>query len=363
VRSSNGKQAETEKEVEARSPAEADRMRIALRAELAERLEAAQGPSRRKRSNELVSSYALDWLERRAPKLRPSTRARYGDAITKLIASIGHMEVRDVRRQHIEDWHNGLTGAPPTVNAELAVAKAIFASAIEDHDLTRSPAASVTPRPDDREVSRKAFSADEIRAVLTALREGAKTRTWYPLTLTLLLTGARFGEAAALRWEDVDEATGQITIRRAQWRGEVGPTKTRRVRVVAMHPELARVLREHRLELVRSQHARVSSGYVFPAGRTELHTQASPLGRVIRAACKAAKVEPPSRLVHALRRGFNDAVRRVADGDVVRSMTGHVTPAMTTEYSTIESGEKARAVRKGFARLLGSAAGTKSRRR
>jgi hypothetical protein len=84
---------------------------------------------------------------------------------------------------------------------------------------------------------------------------------------------------------------------------------------------------------------------VFPADRTTLHTQAGPLGRVLRAACAEAGIAPPARLVHALRRAFNDLTRAVAGGEVVRSMTGHVTPAMTEHYSTVRLEEKRAAVR------------------
>lgn len=362
ARRPDGRLAEVEREIEARNPAEAAAQRIRLRDDLAARLEADRAPSHPTRSDASVSDYATSWLQRRRSKLRPSTRSRYQDAIAKLNVGLGAMRMCDVRHVDVEAWHNALEGAPPTVNAELAIAKAMFREAARDLDLRRSPAIDVTRRPDNRERARQAFSPAELRAVFEALRSREKLRPWYPLTLTLLSTGARFGEASALRWEDLSEAEGTITIRRAHWRGEVAATKTRNVRVVPVLPELVRVLRDHRRELVASEHPNVASGFMFPAERTVLHTQSGPLGKVLRDACTAAGVAPPARLVHALRRGFNDALRVVATGEVVRAMTGHVTPAMTESYSTVQLAEKRVAVRRGLAHVVGPAGGAGPRR-
>jgi integrase len=136
--------------------------------------------------------------------------------------------------------------------------------------------------------------------------------------------------------------------------------RARRVPEIPLHPTLVVVLREHRRALVAVQHPGLASGYVFPAERTLLHPQASPVNRVIGEACRRAKVAPPARKLHALRRAFSDALRRVAPGDVTRSMTGHVTEAMTRHYSTITTDEKRFAVEAAFAFLpaqVGAAGG------
>lgn len=54
----------------------------------------------------------------------------------------------------------------------------------------------------------------------------------------------------------------------------------------------------------------------------------SPLRDVLDAGCKKAKIE--RRFTpHGLRPTANDLLRRVAGGDVVRSILGHATPQMT----------------------------------
>ncbi len=65
----------------------------------------------------------------------------------------------------------------------------------------------------------------------------------YPLILFLADTGARFGEAAAIRWSDLDLESGTARIARSFSSGvQLGPTKTGRSRVVELSQRLRRVL-------------------------------------------------------------------------------------------------------------------------
>ncbi len=62
--------------------------------------------------------------------------------------------------------------------------------------------------------------------------------------------------------------------------------------------------------------------------------------------------------LHGLRRTFNNLSRQVAGDIVTRSMTGHVTDAMTEHYSFVESEEKMAAVT-SISRLLQGGSGAK----
>ncbi len=89
----------------------------------------------------------------------------------------------------------------------------------------------------------KVLSAEEVRGLLTVTQRDFPR--FYPLILFLADTGARLGEASALRWEDVDLESGTARIWRSYSSGErLGPTKTGRERVVELSSRLCRVLAE-----------------------------------------------------------------------------------------------------------------------
>jgi integrase len=89
----------------------------------------------------------------------------------------------------------------------------------------------------------KVLSAEEVRALLAVARR--ESPRFYPLILFLADTGARLGEASALRWEDVDLESGTARICRSYSSGErLGPTKTGRERIVELSSRLCRVLAE-----------------------------------------------------------------------------------------------------------------------
>ncbi len=87
----------------------------------------------------------------------------------------------------------------------------------------------------------KVLAAAELEGVLE-IAEASYPRH-FPLVLFLADTGARFGEAAALRWGDVDLAGGTARIARSFSSGvKLGPTKTGRARVVELSKRLCAAL-------------------------------------------------------------------------------------------------------------------------
>jgi integrase len=171
------------------------------------------------------------------------------------------------------------------------------------------------------------LSAQELGTVLGAVKK--LTPQHYPLVATLAFTGLRFGEASALRWEDIDDAAGLIRIRRAQWRGRISTTKTGKTRSVPLVPELAVVLREHHERLAKG----LGEGWVFPSNVGKLHPK-EVLRKPLKKALKAAGIERHFTQ-HGFRRTFNNLSRQIAGEIVTRSITGHVTQAMTEHYSHV----------------------------
>jgi integrase len=146
-------------------------------------------------------------------------------------------------------------------------------------------------------------------------------REWFGFFAFLLLTGARRGEAAGLRWEDIDLSRRLVTIRRSY----NAPTKSGKARTVPISEELVAILVEHR---ARSPWA---GALVFPNPESgEALTPDLKIGTLLDSACKAAGI---TRMrVHDLRHG-HASLWLMAGGslaDVQRNL-GHSTPVLTSE--------------------------------
>ena len=160
----------------------------------------------------------------------------------------------------------------------------------------------------------------------------------------MALTGLRFGEATALKWDDLDADAGIIRVRRAQWHGVVSTTKTGTSRTVPLVGALADILQKHRAGLLARQVKGLGDGWVFPDPRGDLQRSSFlrfPLQRALKGCGITKRVS-----VHGLRRTFNNLARQVAGDIVTRSITGHVTVAMTEHYSHVDAREKLAAASK-----------------
>lgn len=74
----------------------------------------------------------------------------------------------------------------------------------------RAKHVGATLKPDSNRRTRT-LSNQELQSILTALAE--RDQAAYAITLFCALTGCRFGEAAALQWQDVDLGRGECTFR------------------------------------------------------------------------------------------------------------------------------------------------------
>lgn len=119
-------------------------------------------------------------------------------------------------------------------------------------------------------------SSDEVRTVIEYLL--ATDPDWGTLVAVIAWTGCRRGEAAGLRWEDVDFKQSNLMIRRSvaavPGGSQVKGTKTGDTRRIAIGPKTVKLLKDHKKDCdVRAKgcDAKVElSSYIFspdPAGR------------------------------------------------------------------------------------------------
>jgi integrase len=294
-----------------------------------------------------LGDYATLWLASRIVGLKASSSSRYAEVLdTYVLPYLGDFFVDRITESDVRGWQARLarkrSGA--TVNGALVMLRMVLEDAVEEFDLPKNPSRRIrrlpVRRPTDEEPN--LLTGAELGRVLTWL--AAKEPDHHPLAATLALTGLRYGEATALKWADLDADAGIIRVRRAQWHGVVSTTKTGTSRTVPLVGDLADTLQKHRARLLACQAAGLGEGWVFPGpggGLLRPNALRFPLRRALKGCGVTKRVS-----VHGLRRTFNNLARQVAGEIVTRSITGHVTAAMTEHYSHVDAREKLAAASK-----------------
>lgn len=324
------------------------------REELERGLSASAAP--RVRLRDFVPSWLRGRIE--AGKLKPSSAAKIAVVYDLHIATseIADLHIDDITPDDIDRWLDGLRrkryapgkGAAAkrkgekvrgysstTIRGYYRVLRTIITAATARARLPNPCAAVESPMATSR--NDNFLTRDELPKVLAHVEQSSPA--WYPAVLLDVLTGLRWGELSALRWDDVDEAQEVIRVSRGNYRGTaIDSTKTGTVKLVPLLPVVAEALRVYRRRMVAAQHPGLQAGWIFPNEAGNLH-KGAPLRKVLDEACAAASV---GRRVtpHGLRHTANDLLRRVASAEVTRAIVGHATEQMTHHYSHVDENEK-----------------------
>lgn len=331
------------------------------------RRKAAQDKTSRMRWRDYATRWAIEHL----PTVEPSTRARYKTGIAHLNRGFGDHFVDALEPRGLRTWFREQLSeyAPATINGWIVTMRLVLDDAIPEGLLKANPARAVKVLPAGTATGRRAvaLSANQFRRFVSALEELMRLERIAhgagAMILTLAWTGARIGEARALRWEDWRD--GELHIQRALWRHYVKATKDKDPRSVAVVEPLAEVLKEHRRRLLAMEHPGLVSGLMFPSSLQSARAGASRRGEdslswfksgsCLRApllqVCKRAEL--PEMSPHALRRTWEKLMRKAeVDGMVRRSIAGWRTDTAQMIYSDVDSEDRAAAGR-AMLRLVG----------
>lgn len=213
---------------------------------LAEKLAAA------KRGEELISgsmtvdSWYAQWKATyKDPKgLTKKSLGMYDEKYNGYIKPrIGYMKLRDVKDTHLQKILNGESGKSKShVEKIRRVLREMFSRARKSRLIAYDPSEDLE-LPAAKDGSHRSLT-DEERAILLKVAETHHAGLYI---LTLLYTGMRPGEAAALNWADVDFKANMIHIHAALESGSnhiKGPKTEAGVRDIPIHAALLPRLRE-----------------------------------------------------------------------------------------------------------------------
>jgi integrase len=251
----------------------------------------------------------------------------------RFLAFFGDRPLNQVTPQRIEEYKAGRKGfvKDATINRELACLKTIFSKAVLWGYAGDNPVKKVKLFREELKPV-KVLSAEERRRLLAESPEFMR-----PIIVAALKTGMRKGEIRNLKWLDVDMATQNIHVRR---------TKSGRMRVLPIHPELHEVMQG--LYLVRK------SEFVFVGEHGQKLEEGSQLRTSFEAA--ARKAELGNFTFHDLRHNFaSELVMKGPDLPTVQEYLGHSSLTMVQRYSHLSE-----SIRRSTIQLLGRDLSSKS---
>ncbi len=217
---------------------------------LAEKLAAAKRGEETIGGSMTVDAWFAQWLDTyKVPKgLIEHSLNGYRSMYTRYLhPRIGRLRLRDVRDVHLQKILNEQAGMSSSHVIRLRqVMQGMFRRARQSRLIAYDPA-EMLELPESRTGRRRSLT-DEERAALLAVADTHPAGLW---ALTLLYTGMRPGESAALRWVDVDFDHGEIHIHAAKEAGAMrikAPKSAAGVRDIPIHAQLLPRLRAERGE-------------------------------------------------------------------------------------------------------------------
>ena len=253
----------------------------------------------------------------------------------QIVPHLGEIHLQRLRPADIAAWHQALgrtaLGAKSIQHAHGLLRTALgYAAKIEV--VERNVAAIITP-PAAARVEVEILNAEQIAETLRKL----KGRPMYPIVALALGTGARRGELAALRWDDLDLDGATVRIERALEQTKEGirvkGTKTAAGRRTVSLPAFAvEALRDHRRQTLELRLA-VGAG-ALPVGAPVFGdiegTWPNPHTITLRWRAAVTRLGLPKITFHALRHSHASALI-AANLDVVSvsKRLGHANPALT----------------------------------
>jgi integrase len=285
-----------------------------------------------------------------AQNQKPSTIAAKRTILkTHLIPLLGSRRLNEIRNEDVSRLLQCLADrTPKTKNNTLTVLSVLLKKAIEWEDstgLTKMPCKIKLLKVP--KVKERPFHSFESYERLVRVAKGVGWRS-YLIVLFGGDAGLRLGEIMALEqddlriWHDGVKWCGQITVARAEWKGQVGPPKGGQTRYVPMTQRLISAVRENQLR---------SNGRVVVQDDGSYMTMKTIQLSVARAA-KRAGVKSG---VHILRHTFcSHLAMKGAPARSIQQVAGHVDLATTQRYMHLQTG----AVEAAIALLEGQVTGT-----
>jgi integrase len=181
----------------------------------------------------------------------PATARSYSLASNNFIGILGDMPLQQLTSKHVSDFkvRRMQMVSPSSVNVDLRALRAQFSVLLEWEWITRNPFEKVKllriPETDT-----PFLNEEQIGVVVASIKKAELKH----VVLFAYYTGCRLGEILHFRWADIDWNNARISVKNSA----SFTTKSRKNRMLPLHPELGQILQR-----MKGQHN--DSDYIFCA--------------------------------------------------------------------------------------------------
>jgi len=168
-----------------------------------------------------VKQLATHYTEKELPRKAFSTAQAYQCYLNAwILPKWGEFRPSEIKTVSVEAWLHGLLLANGSRSKIRSIMSALFNHAIRYEWLGRNPITLVRQSA-KREPVPDVLDAEQLKKLLSELKQPYWTMVFLAAT-----TGLRISELLALQWQDINFATGEITLSRAIVQQRVGDMKT-----------------------------------------------------------------------------------------------------------------------------------------
>ncbi len=231
---------------------------------------------------------------------------------------------------------------PPTVNREMGTLSALLNKAVDEGIISSNPCAKIEKFPEEDRERRRIATPSELAKLLEHCDHPLAE-----IVMIAALTGMRKAEIQNLKWSDIDEEIGLITI---------GRTKNGAVKTIPISRGLRELINNSKkyCEHIREKYQDLKKNYlqndyVFPGSKKP--EKPYDFKRPFEAAVKKAKlnstgVKKQDKFVfHSLRHtSLSNYGMKGIDQKTIMELAGHKTPKMSMRYIKLYVDHKLKAM-------------------
>jgi len=204
-----------------------------------------------------VGDWLKKWIEEARHTVSPKTWERYAEIVNKhLVQALGTIQLSKLAPVHIQGFYSdALTSGRLKGQGGLSPQTVVHFDRVLSLALKRARALRLIAVNPAEDVERPRVERPEMQtlsdeAAGRLLATASTTRLYVPIVLALA-TGLRRGELLALRWQDIDLATGVVQVVRSLEQTNDGlrfkaPKTKRGRRPVVLPASIIDVLRDHK---------------------------------------------------------------------------------------------------------------------